>query len=154
MSISAQHFRGLLLFLHSLFHTWSSMFEMKCVVLSSSCLLPYSFSCREVCRGHVAFLSASYSLHSCWTCWADCLASPHGQIGEGTSLSFFYIIMLVQAVVSCMQSEDHYLLRTAFRGLSCVTDIIYMCLPVHFETSSLIVGFHHPVHHHSHYRHH
>ena len=51
--------------LRSLFHIWISMFEMKCVVLWSSSLLPYSFSCREVSRDHLAFLSASNSLPSC-----------------------------------------------------------------------------------------
>ena len=63
---------------------------------SSSSLLPYSFSCREVCWGHVAFLSALNSLHSCRTCWADCSASLHGQIGEGRSFSFLNIFWFRQ----------------------------------------------------------
>ena len=36
-------------FAFAAFHTWSTGFEVKCVALSSSSLLPCSFSCREVC---------------------------------------------------------------------------------------------------------
>ena len=104
-------------FAFATFHTWSSMFKMKWVVLSSSCLLPYSFSCREVCRGHVAFLSASNSLHFC-TCWADCSASPPADWGGYCYYKYNYklegfLTYAGSARWLCPVSEDYYVLHTA-----------------------------------------
>ena len=91
------------------------MFEMKCVVLSSSSLLPLTIQL-FLQRGVLGPYGIPFSLEQPAFLYnmLRILFSPpppNGQIGEGTRLSFFN--MLVQAVVFCTQYEDHYLLLTA-----------------------------------------
>ena len=133
------HFR---FFAFAAFHTceFKVRDEVCCCPLQFLPASRYSFSCREMCRGHVAFLSASNSLHSCISCWADCSASPHGQIGECTRLSYLNI-RLVQAVVSCTHSEDHHLLFSSVQ-LSSVQDGIYaLGKPIYMRSTPSLRDF-------------
>ena len=50
--------------------------EVRCPLELLPCFRA-AFPAEWCAKANVAFLSASNSLHSCRTCWADCSASPH-----------------------------------------------------------------------------